>query len=115
MLADDPDTFPIGTQRAGANRDEWIDSIRANAEMGVAWQPDALRAFEAGDAGFAVDDTTAVLPDGTRLTMRMTAFLMRGTDGAFRIVNMHFSWAVPDEVAMPQVAAWRDQLGLVAA
>jgi ketosteroid isomerase-like protein len=114
-LSADPDTFSIGTQRIGAGRDEWVESVRANAAMGVRWEPGALRAWAAGDAGFAVDETTAVLPDDTRLTMRMTAFLVREGDGAFRIVNMHFSWAVPDEVALPQAGAWREQLGLVAA
>jgi hypothetical protein len=45
--------------------------------------------------------------------MRMSAFVVR--DGsAFRIFNMHFSWAVPDEVALPQLDTWRDQLGLPA-
>jgi ketosteroid isomerase-like protein len=114
-LSADPDTFAIGTQRVGAGRSEWLQSVRENAAMGVRWVTGGLRAWAVGDAGFAVDDTSAVLPDGTRLTMRMTAFLAREDDGAFRIVNMHFSWAVPDEVAMPQVGAWREQLGLVAA
>jgi len=33
-----------------------------------------------------------------RLAMRATAFLVRAGD-AFRIFNMRFSWAVPNEVA----------------
>jgi hypothetical protein len=47
--------------------------------------------------------------------MRMTAVLRREADGAPRIVHQHYSWAVPDEVAMEHVQAWRTQLGLVAA
>lgn len=114
-IADDPDTFVIGTQGVAPSRDAWLASARGNAEMGVRWEIDDLRAREVGDAGFAAGDAIATLPDGTRLTMRMTAFLALGADGAFRLLNAHYSWAVPDEVAMPQVAAWREQLGLVAA
>jgi len=44
-----------------------------------------------------------------RLPTRATAFLARD-GGAFRIFNIHFSWAVPDEIGMPQAAAWRDAL-----
>jgi hypothetical protein len=40
--------------------------------------------------------------------------LVREGDG-YRVFHMHFSWAVPDEVAMPQAAAWRDQLAATAA
>ena len=114
-LVEDPRTFAIGTQRIGPGRDEWLESIRGNAEMGVRWETGGLRAWEAGDGGFAVDETSAVLPDGMRLTMRTTAFLTRDADGSFRIFNMHFSWAVPDEIAMPRVTQWREELGLVTA
>jgi hypothetical protein len=46
--------------------------------------------------------------------MRATAFLVRDEE-ATRIFNVNFSRAVPDEIAWPQVKAWREQLGLVAA
>lgn len=112
LLVDDPETFAIGTQRIGPGREEWVESIAAMTGMGVKWQSRSLRGWEAGSGGLAAGEVAAVLPDGAELPMRVTAFVVRGDDGAFRIFNMHFSWAVPDEVAFQQAAAWRDQLGL---
>ena len=111
LLVDDAETFAIGTQRIGPGRDEWLESISQMTEMGVRWSSGALRAWKAGGAGFAVDEITAVVPNGPALPMPMTAFLV-SSDGGYRIFNMHFSWAVPDEVAFEQVDAWRSALGL---
>jgi ketosteroid isomerase-like protein len=113
-LADDADAFSIGTQRIGAGREEWLESAKQVAQMGVSWSASGLRCWETADAGFAVGEITPTLPNGTSLPMRATAFLLRDGD-AMRIFNIHFSWAVPDEVAWPQVQAWREQLGLVPA
>jgi hypothetical protein len=65
--------------------------------------------------GWAVDEPTWVLPNGVRLPCRMTAVLRGEPDGTFRILHMHYSWAVPDEVAIEHVDAWREQLGLTTA
>ncbi len=113
-IVDDPDAFPVGTQRIGSGREEWLGSIREMAEMGVAWSSSDVRAWETADAGFAVGEVTATLPDGTRLPMRITAFLVREGD-SMRIFNIHFSWAVPDEIGLPHAIAWREELGLAAA
>lgn len=104
--------FVIGTQRIGGGREPWMDSVRENAEMGIKFEAGNLRAFAQGDMGWAVDEPSVVLPDGTRLAMRMTAVLRRDADGVFRSLHHHYSWAVPDEVAMGEVASWREQLGL---
>lgn len=114
LLVDDPETFAIGTQRIGPGRDEWVSSIAEMTQMGVQWSAGPLRAWEVAGAGFAVDETTALLPNGVGLTMRMTALLV-GSDDGYRIFNMHFSWAVPDEVAFEQADAWRAALGLTPA
>ncbi len=111
-IADDPEAFAIGTQRIGAGRDAWLESVHEMTQMGVQWAWSELRAWETDDAGLAVGELTASVPDGPTLPMRSTAFLVRDDDG-FRIFHMHFSWAVPDEVAMPQVSLWRDQLAPV--
>jgi len=112
LLVDDPETFAIGTQRIGPGREEWVESIAGMTAMGVKWQSRSLRGWEAGGGGFTAGEVAAVLPDGTELPMRVTAFIVRGEDGVFRIFNMHFSWAVPDEVGFEQAGAWRDRLGL---
>ena len=109
-ISGDQHAFVIGTQRIGTGRDQWLDSVRENTEMGVAFEAGPIRAWAEGDVGWAVDEPTAVLPDGTRLTMRMTAVLRRETDGAFHLVHQHYSWAVPDETAMAEAQGWREQL-----
>ena len=111
-IASDPEAFVIGTQRIGAGRDSWLESVRENAEMGVAFEAGPIRAWATGDVGWAVDEPTIVLPNGLRLTTRMTAVLEREPDGVFRLLHQHYSWAVPDELAMTQVQSWREQLGL---
>ena len=112
-IADDPGAFVIGTQRIGEGREAWLDSVRENAEFGVAFEAGTIRAWAAGDMGWAVDEPTIVIPGGPRLTTRMTAVLRRDPDGTFRLLHQHYSWAVPDEAAMEHVQAWREQLGLV--
>lgn len=106
--------FVIGTQRIGGGREEWLESVRENTEAGIVFEAGPIRAWSVGDAGWAVDEPTIVIPGGLRLQTRMTAVLRRDADGVFRILHMHFSWAVPDEVAIESVPVWREQLGLVA-
>lgn len=113
-IADDPDAFVIGTQRIGGGREEWLESVHENAAADVVFEAGTIRAWAVGDAGWAVDEPTIVLPNGLRLPTRMTAVLRRDADGAFRILHQHYSWAVPDEVAIESVPVWREQLGLVA-
>jgi ketosteroid isomerase-like protein len=114
-IADDAEAFVTGTQRIGDGRESRLDSVRENAQMGVVFEAGDIRAWAEGAMAWAVDEPTVVLPNGVRLPMRMTAVLRREADGALRIVHQHYSWAVPDEVAMEHVQAWRTQLGLVAA
>lgn len=110
----DPEALVIGTQRIGAGREAWLESVRENAEMGVAFEAGPIRAWAEGEMGWAVDEPTIVLPDGTRVPTRMTAVLRREPGGSFRLLHQHYSLAVPDELAVEQANAWREQLGLVA-
>lgn len=112
-IAADDDAFVIGTQRVGAGREEWMESVRQNTQMGVVFEAGQIRAVAEGDMGWAVDEPTIVLPNGLRLTTRMTAVLRREADGIFRLVHQHYSLAVPDEIAVSEAASWRESLGLV--
>jgi ketosteroid isomerase-like protein len=111
-ITDDAEAFVIGTQRIGGGREQWLDSVRENAQMGIRFQAGEIRAFAEGDMGWAVDEPSIVLPNGVGLRTRMTAVLRRERDGRFRLVHQHYSWAVPDEVAMQHVHEWREQLEL---
>lgn len=112
-IADDAEAFVIGTQRIGGGRAAWLDSLRENAQIGVAFEAGEIRAWSEGAMAWAVDEPTIVLPNGMRLTTRMTAVLRREADGALRIIHQHYSWAVPDEVAMEHAQAWREQLSFI--
>lgn len=105
----------IGTQRVGSGREAWLESVRENAQMGVVFEAGTVRAWAEGGMGWAVDEPTIVLPNGVRLPTRMTAVLRREPDGRYRILHQHYSWAVPDEVAMEAAQTWREQLGFVPA
>ena len=112
-IADDPGAFVIGTQRIGGGRDAWLESVRENAAMGVIFEPGDVRAWAEGGMGWAVDEPTIVLPNGMCLPTRMTAVLRREESGDYRLVHQHYSWAVPDEVAIESAIAWSEQLGTV--
>src|SRR5919198_1298497 len=112
-IADDPEAFAIGTQRIGGGREMWLDAVRENAAMGVVFEPGRIRAWAAADMGWAVDEPTMVLPNGLRLTTRMTAVLRREPDGTFGLLHQPYSLAIPDDFAMEHAAGWREQLGLV--
>lgn len=112
-ISADEGSFVIGTQNIGGGRAGWLESVQENATYGIAFERGTIRGFAEGEMGWAVDEPTIVLPDGTRLTARMTAVLRREDDGVLRLVHQHYSWAVPDEIGMANVQAWREQLGLV--
>lgn len=95
----------IGTQNIGAGRAAWLESVQENATYGIAFEAGLVRGFAEGEMGWAVDEPSIVLPDGTRLTARMTAVLRREEDGVLRLVHQHYSWAVPDEVGMASAQA----------
>ena len=92
----------------GTGPQEWLDG-RATWIAGYQEQITAIPGIrmEAGDPhgyaegtlGWVADRPTFVLPDGTTIPARMTAVL-RLEDGAWKLVNAHFSIGVPDEVLM---------------
>jgi len=43
-IAEDQGAFVIGTQRIGEGREAWLDSVRENAEFGVAFEAGTIRA-----------------------------------------------------------------------
>lgn len=89
------------------NRDAWVQGFRSQVEAmpGIGVEPGpALRAYAEGPVGWAVDEPTWILPDGTRLPTRTTSVL-RQEDGDWKLVHMHVSIGVPDE-KLPEVLSW---------
>ena len=119
-VADDPDAFVIGTQRATSGRAEWMGNFALLVEKGlvrpdgsgVRVEPSGIRGFAEGGFGWAAGWITFVFGPERRLPSRFTAVL-RDDGGRWRIVHAHFSVAVPDEVALEHVDAWLEDLDQV--
>ena len=109
-IADGPDAFVVGTERTGGGRQAWLGSLGAYAGMQLRFEAGPLRAWARGDLGWAYDEPTVSVPDGPGLVTRHTAVLERGADGAFRFLHQHYSFAIPDDVAIEQADGWRGQL-----
>lgn len=56
---------------------------------------DRLRGYAEGDLGWAADQPSFVLPDGTELPVRLSAVFHR-EEGMWKIVHLHVSFGVPD-------------------
>ncbi len=71
---------------------------------GVQIEDSDVNGWEVGDIGWAVDQPTMVLPDGTRIPVRIT-WVVRREDGAWRCVHAHTSVGIPDEALMSLLSA----------
>jgi hypothetical protein len=78
--------------------------------MQLRFEAGPLRAWASGHLGWAYDEPTVSVPDGPSLVTRHTAVLERGADGAFRFLHQHYSFPIPDDVAIEQADAWRERL-----
>ena len=79
----------------------WVQAYSDGiADAGLRLEPGGSpRGWEEDETGFALDDPTFLLPNGARLTTRLTAVL-HFEDGEWKIVHLHFSVGVPDEEAV---------------
>ncbi len=103
VVSSDPDAMVIGTDRRLDNRDAWQAAFGSLA--GFAFEPAQVQGFRHEGAGWVVDYPTVVFPDGRRLPTRLTAVAREEGDG-WKLVQLHISVAVPDEVALAEAAGW---------
>jgi ketosteroid isomerase-like protein len=78
----------------------WRQGFRDTIEQmpGVQVEPGpSPRAYEENGAGWLVDEPTWVLPGGFRIPTRVTT-VWRQEDGAWRVIHLHLSIGVPDEM-----------------
>jgi hypothetical protein len=93
----------IGTDPA-----EWFEDtetvaamLGAQAEAGVKVRGGDVRAFSEGTVGWAADQGTFVLPDGSEMPFRITLVFHR-EGGHWKLVQEHASVAIPNEAAIGQ-------------
>lgn len=103
VVASDPDAMAVGTDRRLDHRDAWQAAFGSLA--GVTVERGEIRGFRHGGVGWVVDDPTFVLPDGRSLRTRLTAVACEEGDG-WKLIQVHISVAVPDEVALAEAAGW---------
>ncbi len=103
VVSVDPSAMVIGTDRRLDDRDTWRAGFATLTNMTL--EPGDVRALRDGTVGWIVDDPTFVAPDGRRLHLRLTA-VAREEGDTWKLVQVHLSVMVPDDVALAQAAQW---------
>jgi len=78
-----------------------IVSTQFKEMAGVTITPGRLSAYAHGDTGWAVDDPTLRMPNGTQASLRFTCVFERES-GDWRLVHAHASVGVPNEDVIGQ-------------
>lgn len=93
----------------GSSVREWFtgqDAARgAYGVEGVLIEPGHVDAWENGDTGWAVARPVFTVPDVLSFQLRFTAVFVRER-GGWRLIHLHGSYPVPDEVAAEHPEWW---------
>lgn len=103
VVSRDPDVMAIGTDRRLDDRDAWQETFVSLT--GITVERSEVQGFRHGSVGWIVDYPTFILADGRRLRTRLTA-VAREEDDSWKLVQLHISVKVPDEVALAEAAGW---------
>lgn len=98
-----------GVLAIGSSAREWFagqDAVRgAYGLEGVLVQPGHVDAWENGDTGWAVARPLFTIPDVLSFRLRFTAVFVRER-GGWKLVHLHGSYPLPDEVAAEHPEWW---------
>jgi hypothetical protein len=94
----------------GSTAREWFagqEAVRAAYGIeGMHVDPGDVQAWESGDAGWAASRVVFSTPDGElSIRLRFTAIFVR-EDGAWKLLQLHGSYPVPDEIAAAHPEWW---------
>lgn len=93
----------------GSSAREWFAgqaAVRgAYGLEGVLIEPGPIDAWENGDTGWAVARPLFTVPGGPSFRLRFTALFIR-EGGWWKLVHLHGSYPVPDEVAVEHPEWW---------
>ena len=93
----------------GSAAREWFfgqEAVRgAYGIEGVLIDPGEIDAWENGDTGWAVTCPQFSIPGGPSFRLRFTAVFVR-EDGSWKLIHLHGSYPVPDEIAIEHPEWW---------
>lgn len=93
----------------GSSAREWFQGqAAARSAFGleqVRIDAGRIDAWEEGTAGWAINTPRFFLPDGSVMRLRMSTVFVK-EDGDWRLVHLHGSTPVPDEVYMEHQDEW---------
>jgi uncharacterized protein (TIGR02246 family) len=97
----------------GTDPDEWLSGSETIRRVVASWfeevgsfrfVPEIIDAFRENDVGWVASRATLMAEDGSQLPCRMTA-VFRREDGAWKQVQYHGSFGVPNEEVSPDWGA----------
>jgi hypothetical protein len=105
IVSMDPDVMAIGTDPKERldDREAWKAGFMNLP--GVTMEAGDVQGFRHESVGWIADRPTFTLPDGRRLRTRLTA-VARKEDDRWKLLQLHVSVAVPDEIALTEAASW---------
>jgi hypothetical protein len=103
VVSYDPDAMVIGTDRWLGDRDTWRKAFPGL--RGITVERSDARGFRQGGFGWVIDRPVFVLPGGSRLPTRLSGVVREEEDG-WKIVHVHISVQVPDDVAVDEAVGW---------
>jgi hypothetical protein len=103
VVSRDPDAMVIGTDRWIDDRDTWRNAFPGL--RGITVERSDAQGFRDGGFGWIIDRPVFVMPGGSRLPTRLSA-VVREEDGGWKVIHVHISVQVPDEVAVEGAAGW---------
>jgi hypothetical protein len=93
----------------GSTAAEWhsgqVAARDAYGLPGVLIDAADVEAWENGDTGWAVARPQFTIPEGPSFRLRFTAVFLR-ENGAWKLIQLHASYPVPDEVAIEHPEWW---------
>jgi hypothetical protein len=103
VVSPHPNAMVIGTDRWVGDRSTWRAAFPGL--RGITVTRSDPQWFGHGDFGWIIDRPVFVLPSGESLPTRLSAVARQEDDG-WKIVHIHISVQVPDEVAFEEAAGW---------
>ena len=97
IVSSDPVAMVIGTDRWLGDRRTWREAFPSL--RGITVEDSDAQGFRHEGFGWVIDRPVFVLPGGDRLPARLTA-VIRKEDDRWKIVHVHLSVQVPDDVAV---------------